>query len=162
MTNIEPKRRARRRLRRGILLTLVLTLSLQACVSLTPEQQRFYGLYLTDPEPVPLDAPSRSAGVAALLSLLIPGLGHAYLGEWGWAAAWFFLLGPLTYPIGAPIAAAIDTPTVNKGLVADEYRPVYMAQEGRRRKEEEDRRNRIDERQDRREEQLHQERMRGR
>ncbi|MCO5168352.1 MAG: TM2 domain-containing protein [Planctomycetes bacterium] len=128
-------------------MALSLALTFQGCMNLTPEQQRFYGLYLTDTNPSVIDAPSKNAAVATILSVILPGLGHVYLGEPGWAVAWL-LLGTLTWPLGAPIAAYADTGTVNRAFVADAYQPVYMAQEARRRQEEAQRQQRREERLD--------------
>jgi TM2 domain-containing membrane protein YozV len=73
----------------------------------------------TDPRPDSSDT-SKSAGLAALLSLLITGVGHLYLGEIARGAGWFVggiglavvlaatipELGLLSFLI--PVAAAVD------------------------------------------------------
>lgn len=109
-------------------------LALQACVSLTPEQERYYGFYVGDTDAPPLDPPRKTKALAVVMSVLIPGLGYFYLGEPGWGVAWLFL-GCVTGVIGGAVATAIDTDTVNRGLLADEYKLVYDAREGRRKQE---------------------------
>lgn len=111
-------------------------------MSLSPEQNRYYGLYLSDPDPVPVDAGNKNAAIAAVLSLLIPGVGHLYLEEPGWALAWL-VLGIFVVPIiGAPIAAAMDTNTANKARTAETYMPLYHAKEARKRREREEKEER--------------------
>lgn len=34
---------------------------------------------------------SDKAGIAAVISVLAPGLGHLYLGRWGWAVFWLII-----------------------------------------------------------------------
>ncbi len=33
----------------------------------------------------------KNEGLAAILSLLMPGVGHFYIGKWGWGAFWIIL-----------------------------------------------------------------------
>src|SRR5438045_3359308 len=132
---------------RAFVVLLIVAVLFSSCASMNAEDQRFYGLYLTDPHPVPVDSSHRPPGVMAICSFLLPGLGELICGQVGWGFFWL-LIGSITWPIGPPIAAYVDAETANKEWVAEAYKPIYMAEKSRDQQERE--KERDEDRRDRR------------
>jgi len=105
------------------LLSLFSILILSSCVAITPEQEKNYALYKSDPDPPHLEIEEKNPWTAAAFSLLIPGTGHLYLNEPGYAIIWFFL--GLVSPLSAPIAAVADARTVNEINLGEAYK-IYL------------------------------------
>jgi hypothetical protein len=98
----------------------ILSLMLIAgCVSITPEQERYWALYKSDPHAPKIENRYSETQMAAI-SLFFPGLGHILMGEPEWAPLWFFL--GIISPGTAPTAAVADTRTVNMINVAEAYK----------------------------------------
>lgn len=91
------------------------------CVSLSMTEEAEWGRLLTDDI---VDEPIKHKNVwaAGILSFVIPGTGHFYLGEWGSGGGLFLsnLLWPLS-PFWATPAGVTDTKTVNKRYTVEYY-----------------------------------------
>lgn len=106
------------------LAALLFVLSLAGCVTITPEQERLAGLYLADKDAPPLAREPKSQSLAAGLSLLLPGLGHFYIGEPLWGLAWLPI--GMVSPLAAPLAAWHDAATLRRIEMAETYRWFLM------------------------------------
>jgi TM2 domain-containing membrane protein YozV len=111
-----------RRCRTRLTACLVTCLAISGCVSISIEEERYYAQYMAS-DRRPLGVSEKSSVAASVLNFLLPGVGHLYLGEPGWAAL-HFVFGLWTWPIGgvvSAIAAGIDAEVVNKKLIAHGY-----------------------------------------
>jgi len=107
----------------------VVALVLVACLLFTPAcasarltelEAQLYAAYLADEDAPELEGPWLP-GLAAVLSLFVPGLGHFYLVEPSTGVLWA-TFGLVTVPFGGPVIAAYsDADTYNQRSIARQY-----------------------------------------
>jgi hypothetical protein len=107
-----------------LVLSLLLLLVFQGCVTMTPAQERLYCQATTDKTLPDLHVAQVEPATAAAISFIVPGLGHLYMGEPLRALAWF--VPGIVSPFIATVAAWHDAETVNHIRLAEAYR-VYLA-----------------------------------
>ena len=108
--------------RRILLATLLTCLVVQSgCVSLSMTEEAEWGKLLNE-DIVDEPMSHKSPWLAGILSFIIPGVGHFYLGEWGVGGGLFLsnILWPLSVIWGTP-AGVIDTKSVNKRYTVNYY-----------------------------------------
>jgi hypothetical protein len=102
---------------RKLLASLLICLA--GCVSLTPEQEKWYARYVLDEHQPKLEVELKEPVTACALSVFIPGSGHLYLGEIRNSVIWYFV--GLVLPFSSPPVAYADAETVNRRIIAEAY-----------------------------------------